>query len=311
MDYAKPENWIVRQNDRAAESAEFDLVYVYPTLTASRKNALMDLSHPGLVKKTRGFVEAQTVGIFGAKARVFAPFVRQLEFFRCMKMLTAPGRPSNAPIEVGIRDTVRALEYYLAHFHRPGQPYILLGHSQGAADLYEAVRRLPAVRPEDGFVAAYLPGLPRATVEDIDGDFAGRGIRPASGRTDLGVIAVWQTQSAAAVNPVFTVPGGYVINPLSWRTDAVPAAADENLELRFYNYLTGETTVRKAFCGAIADPEKGALVVELPADAPKELRIGKPFGSGVYHGSDIWLFAGNLAANARDRVAAFLEKKKE
>lgn len=311
LDYAKPENWIIRQSDRSTESAKFDLVYVYPTLTASRKDALMDLKKPGLAKKTRGFVEAQTVAIFGSDARVFAPFVRQLEFFRCVKMLTAPGRPSPEPIETGIRDTMNALKFYLKNHHRPGAPYILLGHSQGAADLYEAIRRMPEVTPQDGFVAAYFPGLPRATVEDIDGDFAGRGIRPASGRTDLGVIAVWQTQSATAVNPVFTVPNGYVINPISWRADATPAPASDNLEMRFYNYLTGKTITRKAFCGARVDPAKGALIVDLPADAPKELRIGKPFGSGVYHVSDVWLFAGNLAANARDRVAAYQERLKK
>ena len=310
LDYAKPENWIIRQSDRSAESAKFDLVYVYPTLTASRKTALMDLQKPGLAKKTRGFAEAQTVAIFGNDARVFAPFVRQLEFFRCVKMLTAPGRPSPEPIETGIQDTMNALKYYLKNFHRPGAPYILLGHSQGAADLYEAIRRMPEVSPNDGFVAAYLPGLPRATVEDIDGDFAGRGIRPASGPADLGVIAVWQTQSATAANPVFTVPNGYVINPISWRADATPAPASDNLEMRFYNYLTGQTIVRKAFCGARVDPAKGALIVDLPADAPAGLRIGKPFGDGVYHVSDIWLFAGNLAANARDRVAAFRKKTK-
>ena len=149
LDYAKPENWIIRQSDRSTESAKFDLVYVYPTLTASRKDALMDLKKPGLAKKTRGFVEAQTVAIFGSDARVFAPFVRQLEFFRCVKMLTAPGRPSPEPIETGIRDTMNALKFYLKNHHRPGAPYILLGHSQGAADLYEAIRRMPDINKKD------------------------------------------------------------------------------------------------------------------------------------------------------------------
>ena len=123
-----------------------------------------------------------------------------------------------------------------------------------------------------------------------------------------GVIAVWQTQSAEAVNSVFTVPNGCVINPISWRTDAAPADAADNLGMRFYNYRTGETIERKAFCGARIDPSKGALIVELPPDAPAGLRSGKPFGSGVYHVSDIWLFAGNLAANARERVAEYRKR---
>ena len=81
-DYRDPGNWVICEAEK--RNTDFDVFYVYPTLFADKKQPLMNWrNNPKLRAKTVAFSEAQT-GIFGDKARVFAPFVRQLDNTRCL-----------------------------------------------------------------------------------------------------------------------------------------------------------------------------------------------------------------------------------
>lgn len=312
--YAEAENWVIRQNNVPVENTDFDVFYVYPTLVADRDKPLMDWQDPKVAAKTVGFVRAQTVELFGSQARVFAPYVRQQEYYRCLDYLDHPDAEGAADgLAPGIADTVEALRYYLKHDHTPGRPFILLGHSQGAVDLYEALKQCREITPESGFVAAYLLGMPRLTAEQIRSDFKSRGIVPAENETGTGVIAVWNTQNAGAENPRFTIPGGYVINPLNWRTDAVPAGAGLNRGAVFYDYKAEHSDAAPKeiphFCGARVDPERGALIVDLPADSRYDAHGF--MGRGVFHMNDLWFFAINIRENAAKRVAGYLHSKRD
>ena len=297
--------WIFRRDTPLRTSViglpAYDLVYVYPTLVADRDKPLMDFNDPAVMRKARDFSAAQT-RIFRSAGRVFVPPVRQLEFTRCVQELKHPLPINQSAMRPGIDDTKQALQAYLQE--RNGRPFILFGHSQGAINLYHALREMPELSPENGLVAAYLPGLPRTTADDIRRDFNGR-LRPGAAADDTGVILVWNTQEHNADNPLFTVPGGYVINPLNWRTDTVPAQAKDNLRSEFYDWITGKSTVSIGFCGAVADPHSGSLMVSLPRNAAAT-GAEKLFGPGIHHISDAWLFAGNLDANAVTRVRAWL-----
>ena len=300
-DYRSPENWVICEADKP--DTEFDVFYVYPTLFADKKQPLMNWrDNPKLRAKTVGFAKAQT-GIFGNKARVFAPFVRQLEYNRCLTELK-PGSNWLEPggTVKGVIDTLAAFQYYLEHFNR-GRPYILLGHSQGAIDLFMMMCiTLPPDAQKRGFVAAYLPGLPRISQEKI----ASYRLTPAAGAEDLGVIIVWNTQAPGVDNPVFTGNDTYCINPLNWRTDATPAGKAENIGAFFYDYRNGSTRTVPNFCGARIDTERGALIVDLPVNSRYD---AKGFmGSGVFHMNDIWFFAGNIRENAALRVKLWKEK---
>ena len=97
--------------------------------------------------------------------------------------------------------------------------------------------------------------------------------------------------------------GTYCINPLNWRTDSEPAGPEANLGAVFYDYRTGKTERTAHFCGAVIDPAKGALIVDLPVRSRFD---AKGFmGVGVYHMNDIWFFAENLRANANLRIRAW------
>ncbi|MBP5531549.1 MAG: DUF3089 domain-containing protein, partial [Lentisphaeria bacterium] len=248
--YGDASNWVICEAEKP--NTDYDVFYVYPTLFADKKRPRMNWrDNPKLRAKTVAFATAQT-GIFGDKARVFAPFVRQLDYTRCLSELR-PGRDWRISrwLDPGFHDTWAAFQYYLEHLNR-GRPYILIGHSQGAMDIYSMMLRTREVAVERGFVAAYLPGLPRLSEEQIASDR----LTAATGETDLGVVIVWNTQAPGVDNPFFTGNKTYCINPLNWRTDATSADKTENLGAFFYDYRDGSTHTVPNFCGARVDTER-------------------------------------------------------
>lgn len=303
-DYRKEENWVICDRNKA--DAEFDVFYVYPTLFSDREHALMQWENdPKLHAKTVGFAAAQT-GIFGARARVFAPFVRQLDYSRCTPLLSAGADWRTAPeLAPGAEDTVQAFRFYLEHFNR-GRPYILLGHSQGAIDLYRMMLQVPELAAERGFVAAYLLGMPHLTQAEIAADFSGRGIAPATDARGLGVIIGWNTQAPETENPAFTGRGTYCINPLNWSTGTAAADRSANIMAFFYDYRTGQSKTVPNFCGARIDAVRGALLVDLPVNGKYDARGF--MGKGVFHMNDVWFFAGNIRDNSRLRVKLWRER---
>ncbi|MEA4861703.1 MAG: DUF3089 domain-containing protein [Victivallaceae bacterium] len=299
IDYADKSNWVIR--DGGTPNASFDLFYIYPTLVADPDKALMDWPEGSAVRaKTEGFAAAQT-GIFAPDARVFAPFVRQLEFIRCIPLLENPDVPRrDTELVTGINDTKQAFLYYLENYNKDGRPFVLFGHSQGAMDLYEMLVSTPEITSSRGFVAAYLVGLPHLTAEKLQSDFVGRDIAAATGADDTGAIIIWNTQNAEAGPSAFATPGGACINPLNWKTDGTPADASENVGSLFYDYRDGSSRTAEHFCGARVDPAKGALIVDLPSNSQWDGN-GK-MGPGIFHINDVWFFAENMHRNAVNRV---------
>ena len=304
--YSKAENWVIRDSDIPLKKTQYDIFYIYPTLVGKAEGAEMEwLNSPKVREKVKGFTEAQTRGIFGDDARVFAPYVHQATYATVMKA-HAKGGLSPAEWSVfrrGMLDTVAAFRHYLAHdnHHRP---YILLGHSQGAMDLYYLLRHCPEISRENGFVAAYLAGLPHVTEAKIRADFRGR-IVPGMEADDVGVILAWNTQNQEATSTICAGSGEYCINPLNWRTDATPADRSLHRLARFYDYRDGSVKERSQLFSAVVSPEKGALIVDLPSNS--EWDIHGFMGKGIFHANDVWFFAGNLRENAKLRVANYLQ----
>ena len=294
VDYGDRGSWIVCDSDA---EGDFDVFYIYPTLVSSAEKPLMDPGDPATAAKARRFTLAQTRELLPKRARLFAPFVRQLENRRCLDELKRGVPPEKGGMKTGIDDTAAAFDHYLRHFNH-GRPFILLGHSQGAIDLYCLLRDRREISPAKGFIAAYLPGLPKITAKRFAADFAGRSIHPATGEEDVGAVIVWHTQAPGASDELFAVPGGLCINPLNWSTGREAAGAEKNIESALYDWRTGRFERFSRLCGAAVDPAKGALIAE---------RSGcrRADGSGVLHMDDIWLFSGSISVNILRRAAAW------
>ena len=305
-DYANSASWV---KTGATESVlpEFEVFYIYPTLFQNKLRPVMDHRFERIRTKALNYIDL-TFGLLTDPThplKLFAPFVRQADYSTALETdFTAD--LGGTLLQYGIEDTKTAFLYFLERFHTPGTPYILIGHSQGASDLYELLRNTPEITPESGFAAAYLAGLPTKTADEIDRDFEGRGIRRGTGADDLGVILSWNTISADAGENLFTVPGGYVINPVSWTTDDVPAEAADVLGKGYYYVSEKEPagTFNPSLLGGVrADPERGALIVDLPGDS--EYDASGQMGEGVFHANDLFFFAESVRDNMALRAAAW------
>ncbi|MBR7104900.1 MAG: DUF1893 domain-containing protein [Lentisphaeria bacterium] len=305
LDNAPKSSWLIAEKDK--KNASFDVFYIYPTLLKDKETPYPDLSAAKVRTRLKKFSAAQT-GIFDHNARIFVPAVRQLEYTRCKEALKGYKNgciDKDSPFYPGVADTAAAFRYYLKHWNQ-GRPYILFGHSQGAMVLYEVLKRVPEITPGKGFAAAYLPGLPGLTARQIREDLGKRGILPAEDEGSTGVVIIWNTQSPESRSS-FTSSGGYGINPLNWRTDTFPAAAALHKGMVFFDHRTLAPLLwmhRNAplpVCSAVLDKNGTLLVSDVPSLARK-LYEGL-FGPGCFHAGDIWLFAGNIASNARLRTA--------
>ena len=306
--YSDPDSWVVCDTEKS--NAPYDLFYLYPALAGKAESPEMEWkNNPALQKKIIGFVHAQTDGIFGKEVRVFAPYVHQLTY-ASVSGIMKKGALTTAEwtkFERGMKETLAAFRHYLRHYSK-GRPYILLGHSQGAMDLYYLMEHCPEIKTENGFVAAYLIGLPHAKQEQIKQDFGTR-VKTAQNADDPGVVAVWNTQNAEADASFLAGKGTYCINPLNWRTDSVPAGREKHLLAYFYDYRDGSVKTQKNMFGAKVDPARGVLIVDLPSNSVWDAHAF--MGPGIFHMNDVWFFAGNLRANAEHRVQLWKKKYKK
>ena len=303
-DYSRAENWVLPPPSAAEDGTSYDLFYVYPTLFSESADGLMDwLGDERLNRETRRFVLAQT-GVFAPEARVYAPFVRQLSYARCIPSLANGTRKSEPGLLPGIADTLAAFEYYWHHFREEGRPVVLLGHSQGSVDLYEMLRRIPGPERDEFLAGAYLPGIPKLTLAEFSRAFEGRKLHAALGADDTAAVIVWNTQGREAGESIFSGPGTLCINPLNWRTDGTPAGPGENLGAVFFD-RDGEAddVVRRVvpnFCGAETDAEHGALIPLASETSDAVMQWGE---GDVLHVWDFWFFAMNLKENVLLRVS--------
>ena len=306
--YADRNNWVIR--DERKTGTDYDVFYIYPTLAGKAATSEMEWeNNPKLQKKISGFAKAQTYGVFGKNVRVFSPYVHQLTYASVTGIMKKrPLTPAEwKAFERGMKETADAFRYYLKHYNQ-GRPYILLGHSQGSMDLYYLLKNCPEITVKNGFTVAYLAGLPHCRTEQIKRDFGTR-IKTAQSADDLGVIAVWNTQNAQANADFMAGKGCYCINPLNWRTDAVPAGRDQHILAYFYDYRNGSVKTQKGMFGAQLDPARGVLIVDLPSNSVWD---AKGFmGKGIFHMNDVWFFAGNLRANAEHRVRLWKKEYKK
>ena len=212
-------------------------------------------------------------------------------------------------------DGIAAFKYFIKHWNH-GRPFILAGHSLGsnvtANLLAQYMKDHPRVYKR--MVAAYVIGYsitPRYLAQNPFLKFA-------KGAHDTGVIISWNTEAStvAGKNPVL-LPGGLVINPITWSRTQTEAHARQNLGSMELDLATGGTPVLdknghikrfRNLANARVDKAKGVLVCSsIDASQPPYYMPGG-FPMGVLHGFDYPLYFFDIRANAADRVAHFFAK---
>ena len=296
-DYARAENWAwyAIGEDRPA-----DLFIICPTVDM-RDETNLSLDDE---KTKAAFLGALAMerGIYEDSARLFAPYYRQAS----MKAYFLPEAGREAALAFAYRDVSAAFSRYLSTENN-GRPIILAGFSQGADHCYRLLAEYfgdDALRSR--LVAVYAIGWP--CTEELVRQHPR--IRPAQGADDTGVVVSFDCE-APDVPSTFITPAGTKacgINPLNWRTDAVPARRDENLGACFTDYSGAIKREVPALCGARLDTERGVVKVTdiSPSDYPPVVP-GLP--EGAYHVYDYQFFFRNLQENVRLRTARFLSAR--
>ena len=309
IDYSQAENWldvpaaIVKDGAldvTAANSLKaVDVFYVYPTVTGFRpETEVCDMTDTVMIAGAQMVRQIQTA-VFDESCNVFMPYYRQISM---------PKLGMDYPAIIGFIsqfDITDALDYYFTNLNQ-GRPFIIAGHSQGAATVIALLENYMTKHPDllSRMVAAYPIGF--AVTKDW---LAKTGLKFAEGATDTGVIVSWNTEGPAnqEAKNVTLAPGGISINPINWKRDDTYADVKENLGSLTYD----GKLVTPGIADARVDTVRGSVVVST-AD-PKLYAIAdegtQMFGPECYHLHDYGFFFNNLKQNVADRIKAFMEKK--
>ena len=309
IDYSQAQNWLdvpaamVKDGVLDATAADslkaVDVFYVYPTVTGFRpETEVCDMTDTVMIAGAQMVRQIQTA-VFDESCNVFMPYYRQISM---------PKLGMNYPAIIGFIsqfDITDALDYYFTNLNQ-GRPFIIAGHSQGAATVIALLENYMTKHPEllSRMVAAYPIGF--AVTRDW---LAKTGLKFAEGATDTGVIVSWNTEGPAnqEAKNVTLAPGGISIKPINWKRDDTYADVKENLG----SLTVDGKIVTPGIADARVDTVRGSVVVST-AD-PKLYAIAdegtQMFGPECYHLHDYGFFFNNLKQNVADRIKAFMENK--
>ena len=310
--YEETENWAIIDSDTPTYFVDYDLIFLYPSQEQVAENGYMNWVYGNIGDEIRRYVRLVIAAQFGPRVRVFSPFVPLLGFKEYESILAQFRKFRlhqfdfyNTRLRVPIDHMVEALNVYFKYYNTDGHPFVVFGQEQGALVLYEALKRCSRVKPKNGFVVGYFFGVPGVTDWEISDEFGGRGIRPASKKHSVGVIAICNTMcEGASIKDTLAMSNGAVVNPLTWSRDTTPAGRDMNPGALFFNHNehnpSHKVRIVPKYCGAVVDPRNGivTLIGVPPADRPglSELRFS----------SNVWgIFAKSVSRNARERVLIY------
>ena len=310
-DYTQASSWLAVP---ASIDKPVDLFYLAPTeyrRASASASIIGAFDDPGTVAGSRTAFSREA-SAFETVANIYAPYYRQADASARAALPAAEqvAIVAGAPTEDGIA----AFDYYINH-DNGGRPFFLAGHSLGS----NVIANL---------LASYMPAHPDVYRRMIAAYTVGYSITPAylaanptlafaTGPTDTGVIVSWNSEAPTigGPNPVL-LPGGLVINPITWTTSETLATAGQNLGSIVSNADGGPATdangdISPVFglADAQVDTAKGVVIVStVPVGMYSPGGPGQ-FPQGVFHSYDIPFFFFDLRQNAADRAAHFAAVK--
>lgn len=289
-----------------------DIFYIHPTTDRRLDRDNQPLDDSAVNAWTDASVIARQASAFNRCCNVFAPRYRQAT----IGSSRSSKERREAAMALAYTDVLAAFDHYMAHQNR-GRPFVLVGHSQGAAHLERLLVDRVDGRPlQDKLVAAYVVGI--GFTEGLFGRlYSSLSICDTPRQT--GCVVHWNSmqtngaakstieQAASNYRSRFGVNDGATIlcvNPLSF---------DRSKPLRDKRHSDGavqgapdDTPVGPVIKGAVAARcENGLLMVE--ADPTLGLT---PLANGSMHYHDIGLFYEDMRKNADARVRAFVRKRR-
>ena len=305
-DYAQRDAWLLRPETPVAAA---DVFYLIPTeYHQGKEPPVCEIDNPTVRALGMRHLQHKASAFFPV-GNVYAPMYRQANV-SCLVGAAKSLRLRQAMVDGPIASIVAAFDYYMTHLNG-GRPFILAGHSQGALMAKLLLESVFVRHPEyhDLLVAAYLIGF-SITRSELAQD---PHLRFAAGPDDTDVIISYNTEApGVSARNITLMPDAPCINPVNWRTDAVPASSDESLGAHLVRFspigrLCGAAD-RPGYADAVVDPKRGVIVCTTAN--PDDFRVvgdeAGYFPAGVLHTGDIPLYYYDLRANALNRAAAWM-----
>ena len=306
IDYSQRTKWYKQPKI----TKEFDTFYIYSTMYFGINEGDPDYATLDNAEMLAGIDIEHAIksSVFEESTNLFIPFYRQSSMKYAAEIFQEDGSIDAALVGMPYGDITAALDYYFKNFNN-GRPFIIAGHSQGAAILRLVLKKYFKEHPDyyKRMVAAYAIGY-SITKEDLE---ANPHMKFATGETDTGVIISWHAEGPKNVEANAPIPNviiaknGIAINPLNWKLDETYAPASENLGSIVGDEKTGKTEIRDINGDAQVCLARGTVVTNAKA-VPNEMT--DLAGPQCFHQDDYAIFYNNIKANVAKRIAAYKGK---
>ena len=326
-DYANPAHWAALPyradaadltpagdafGDRQA-SARVDVFYIHPTTYRGSEFWNQPLDDAVTNKWTDDSVIARQASVFNACCRVYAPRYRQAG---AASLMAPPAMNGMQAHEFAWLDVRAAFRYYMKHWNQ-GRPFIIAGHSQGAAHTERWLQEFagdPKLRAR--LVAAYPIGIafPRGVVSR-----SFNGVPVCQEPRDTGCFVSWNTfdpdsdgaQLVASAQQRYLARYGdnpetevVCVNPLSFSLARPAAPASANLGALPATRVDGSLPPTEAGMLGATCANSVVRVSSVPATGYAIVRLP----AGMLHFNDFDLFYQNIRINAVARTDAWLAR---
>ena len=289
---------------------EFDTFYIYSTIYFGANEGDPDYATLDNAEMLNGIKVEHAIksSAFEESTNLFIPLYRQSSLKHAAEAFVEDGHIDNALVGTPYGDISSALDYYFEHYNQ-GRPFVIAGHSQGAAILRLLLKRYFKEHPDryERMVAAYAIGY-SITKGDLE---ANPHMKFATGETDTGVIISWHAEGPKNVEANLPLPNliigkdGISINPLNWKLDETYAPASMNLGSIVLDEETGTTEIRDIDGDAQVCLARGTVITNAKAE-PNEM--ADLAGPQCYHQDDYSIFYNNIKENVAKRIAAYKAK---
>ena len=303
IDYSQKTNWCKFPEI----TKDVDTFYIYSTMYMGANEGDPDYATLDNAEVLNGIVVEHAIksSVFEESTNLFIPYYRQFAMKFAAETFMKDGNIDAAIIDTPYVDISAALDYYFEHYNG-GRPFVIAGHSQGAAILRLALKRYFKEHPDyyERMVAAYAIGY-SITKEDLE---TNPHMKFATGETDTGVIISWHAEGPKNVEANLPLPSviilndGISINPLNWKRDETYAPASMNKGSMVIDEKTYTAEIRDINGDAQVCLARGTVVTNAKA-VPNEFE--ELAGPQCFHQDDYSIFYNNIKENVAKRIAAY------
>ena len=305
IDYSKKTNWY-----KISEiTKDVDTFYIYSTIFMGANEGDPDYATLDNAEMLEGIKIEHAIksSVFEESTNLFIPLYRQSSMKHAAEVFLKDGTIEAALTGTPYTDITASLDYYFENYNN-GRPFVIAGHSQGAAILRLVLKNYFKEHPDyyQRMVAAYAIGY-SITSDDLA---ANPHMKFATSENDTGVILSWHAEGPKNVEANGPIPNvailknGISINPLNWKRDDTYAPASMNLGSLVMDE-SGATEIRDIDADAQVNIARGTVVTNAKA-IPNEMT--ELAGPQCYHQDDYSIFYNNIKDNVAKRIAAYFTK---